>query len=43
MRGKETGRLVPLWVIPEKPHEVEEAGNHVFTIIGVVNADAGNP
>ena len=34
--GKETGRLVPLWVIPAKPHEVQEAGNHLFTVVGVV-------
>ena len=32
--GRETGRLVPLWVIPEKPNEVQEAGNHLFTILG---------
>ena len=40
-RGKETGRRVPLWVIPEKPQEVQEAGNHVFTIIGVLLLGAG--
>lgn len=37
--GKQTGRLVPLWVIPEKPREVQEAGGvlgHVFTVVGVV-------
>ena len=41
VRGKETGRLVPLWVIPEKPREVQEAGNHIFTIIGVVLLGVG--
>jgi len=34
--GKETGRLVPLWVIPEKPDQVQEAGNHVFSLVGAV-------
>jgi hypothetical protein len=41
MRGKETGTMVPLWVIPEKPNEVQEAGNHIFTIIGVVLLGVG--
>ena len=43
-RGKETGRIVPLWVIPEKPHEVQEAGGvtgHVFTVVGVVLLGTG--
>ncbi|MBV8877521.1 MAG: DUF3592 domain-containing protein [Gammaproteobacteria bacterium] len=35
VHGRETGRLVPLWVIPEKPNEVQEAGNHVFTVVGI--------
>lgn len=34
-RGRETGTQVPLWVIPEKPHEVQERGSHVFTAVGV--------
>lgn len=41
VRGKETGRMVPLWVIPEKPNEVQEAGNHVFTVVGVLLLGAG--
>ena len=40
-RGRETGTRVPLWVIPEKPHEVQERGNHVFTFVGVVLLGAG--
>jgi len=36
VRGRETGRQVPLWVIPEKPDQVQEAGNHVFTLVGLV-------
>ena len=35
-RGKETGRQVPLWVIPEKPNEAQEADNHLFSIVGMV-------
>ncbi len=35
VRGRETGRLVPLWVIPEKPNEVQERNNHLFTVLGV--------
>jgi len=34
-RGKETGALVPLLVIPEKPDEVQEERHHIFTVIGV--------
>jgi Protein of unknown function (DUF3592) len=34
VRGRETGRLVPLWVMPDKPNEAQEAGNHLFTILG---------
>ncbi len=34
MRGRETGRVVPLWVMPGKPNEVQEVGNHLFSIIG---------
>ena len=41
VRGKETGTVVPLWVIPEKPHEVQEAGNHLFTVVGVMMLGAG--
>lgn len=41
VRGKETGRMVPLWVIPEKPNEVQEAGNHAFTVVGVLLLGAG--
>jgi hypothetical protein len=41
VRGKETGTVVPLWVIPEKPHEVQEARNHIFTVVGVVLLGAG--
>lgn len=36
VRGKETGTLVPLLVIPEKPDQVLEARTHIFTIIGVL-------
>lgn len=42
--GKQTGTLVPLWVIPEKPREVQEAGGvlgHVFTVVGVVLLGVG--
>ena len=35
MRGRETGTQVPLWVIPEKPHEVQERSSHVFTVVGM--------
>lgn len=35
IRGKQTGAVVPLLVVPEKPDEVQEARNHVFTVIGV--------
>ena len=35
-RGKQTGAIVPLLVIPERPDEVQEARHHVFTVIGVV-------
>jgi len=41
VRGKETGRMVPLWVIPEKPSEVQEAGNHLFTVVGVLLLGGG--
>jgi Protein of unknown function (DUF3592) len=34
-RDKQTGAVVPLLVIPEKPDEVQEARHHVFTVIGV--------
>ena len=34
-RGKQTGAIVPLLVIPEKPDEVQEARHYVFTVIGV--------
>jgi len=36
VRGKETGKVVPLLVIPEKPNQVLEARTHTFTIIGVL-------
>ena len=36
VRGKETGTLVPLLVIPEKPNQVLEARTHIFTVIGVL-------
>jgi hypothetical protein len=36
VRGKATGTLVRLLVIPEKPGEVQEARSHVFTMIGVL-------
>ena len=35
-RGKETGTQVPLRVIPGRPQEVQEAGQHLFTLIGAV-------
>jgi hypothetical protein len=41
LRGKETGRMVPLRVIPEKPNEVQEAANHLFTVVGVMMLAAG--
>jgi len=36
VRGKQTGALVPLWVMPGKPAEVQEARNHIVTLIGAV-------
>jgi hypothetical protein len=39
--GRETGRLVPLWVLAEKPNQVQEAGNHIFTVVGAVLLGAG--
>jgi hypothetical protein len=36
IRGKETGSIVPLLVIPENPTEVVEARIHTFTVIGVL-------
>lgn len=41
VRGRETGRRVSLWVIPEKPDQVQETGNHVFTLIGLVLLGVG--
>jgi hypothetical protein len=41
VRGKETGRVVPLWVIPERPDEVQERGNHFFTLLGLVFLGSG--
>lgn len=35
-RGKRTGEIVPLLVIPEEPDEVEEARTHVFTVVGAL-------
>ncbi len=40
-RGRETGRRVSLWVLPGRPNEVQESGNHVFTLVGVVLLAAG--
>ena len=40
-RGKQTGDVASLLVIPEKPDEVQEARHHVFTIVGVVLLAAG--
>jgi len=34
--NKQSGARVPLLVIPNKPDQVQEARNHVFTIVGVV-------
>src|SRR5712691_3811173 len=36
VRGKETGRVVPLMVSPENPAEAQEAGSWVLDVIGVV-------
>lgn len=33
-RDKQTGAVMPLLVIPDKPDEVQEARHHVFTVIG---------
>lgn len=33
--GKQTGTVVPLWVIPERPDEVQEARHHLFTLVGL--------
>src|SRR5215470_12912084 len=35
-RDKQTGAVVPLLVVPEKPSEVQEARHHVFTVIGAM-------
>jgi hypothetical protein len=35
-RGKETGRIVPLLVSPDRPSQAREAGSYVFDVIGVV-------
>ena len=35
-RGKQTGEVVPLMVIPEKPDEVEEARHYIFTAVGAI-------
>jgi hypothetical protein len=36
LRGKETGRQVPLWLIPGKPGQVQERNNHLFSVLGVL-------
>lgn len=36
IRGKETGRTVPLMISAHNPNEAREAGNHLLDIIGVV-------
>src|SRR5256886_11856327 len=36
LRGRDTGTQVPLLVIPDKPQEVQEARDHIFTVVGVV-------
>ncbi|MGN6452149.1 MAG: DUF3592 domain-containing protein [Steroidobacteraceae bacterium] len=41
VRGRETGRRVPLWVIPEKPDQVQETSSHVFTLVGLVLLGVG--
>jgi hypothetical protein len=34
-RGKETGRVVSLMIAPHNPAEAEEAGSHLFDLIGL--------
>jgi len=36
LRGRDTGTQVPLLVIPDKPREVQEARDHIITVVGVV-------
>lgn len=36
VRGKETGRIVPLMISAHNPSEATEAGNYLFDIIGLV-------
>lgn len=36
IRGKETGRVVPLMISAHNPNEAREAGDHLFVVIGLV-------
>src|SRR6267154_4520116 len=36
LRGRDTGTQVPLLLIPDKPQEVQEARDHIITVVGVV-------
>ena len=41
VRGKETGRVVPLMISAHNPTEAREAGSYVFDLIGIVFAVPG--
>ena len=41
LRGKETGRNVPLLISPHQPTEARDAGSHVMELIGLVIALPG--
>jgi Protein of unknown function (DUF3592) len=41
LRGKETGRTVPLLISPHQPAEARDASNHVLELIGLVIALPG--
>lgn len=41
VRGKETGRAVPLLISPHNPAEAQEANSHLFDAIGLVLIIAG--
>lgn len=41
LRGRDTGTVCPLLVIPEHPDEVHEAASHVWTVVGAVLLAAG--
>jgi Protein of unknown function (DUF3592) len=41
MRGKETGRVVPLMISPHNPAEAQEANSHLIDAIGVLLFAAG--